>query len=424
MKRAALYVRVSTIEQKKFGLSVDNQIQALQEYCSDNNIEVYDVYNDAGHTASKSYKKRAELLRMISDIQSGAIDLVLFTRLDRFFRSVPDYYACLEQMNDVPWRAIWEDYETETANGKFKVNIMLSIAQAEANRTSEKVKSVIEYKRSRGDYIGAAPLGYLKRNNNLIKDPDTEPIVNAFFEEFFNTYSSAKAARVVCSMGINMDCSRARKMIRNTVYRGIAAGGYEVEPYLDEDQIIKLEDYLRTNNVSARTTARTYIFCSLCFCKYCGRRLIGKNNQKMKYYCCSNISHVSLSISEKKLQTYMINNIDAAIDYHINNYQAHDKELVDQSKQIKNLNSKLDRLTILFEEGDIDLEAYKNKRDKIKAELTKIKPISTHTIERLPDNWKEIYNSLDEEHRRSFWLNIVSRIDIDNDKKHIDITFH
>ena len=51
MKRAALYVRVSTAEQRDHGLSVDSQISALQKYCEDNSYEVAEIYNDAGISA-------------------------------------------------------------------------------------------------------------------------------------------------------------------------------------------------------------------------------------------------------------------------------------------------------------------------------------------------------------------------------------
>ena len=46
MKKAALYVRVSTQEQKLHGMSVDTQITALEAYCKANNLAVYKIYND------------------------------------------------------------------------------------------------------------------------------------------------------------------------------------------------------------------------------------------------------------------------------------------------------------------------------------------------------------------------------------------
>ena len=74
MKRAALYVRVSTQEQKNSGLSVDSQIDALEKYCEEQGYTVAGVYNDAGISARKntqnalpsySYLRIARNMRLI-----------------------------------------------------------------------------------------------------------------------------------------------------------------------------------------------------------------------------------------------------------------------------------------------------------------------------------------------------------------------
>ena len=156
MKRAALYVRVSTQEQKNSGLSVDSQIDALEKYCEEQGYTVAGIYNDAGISARKKYTKRPALLQLLEDCKKHEIDIILFTRLDRWFRAVAGYYEVQNVLDacKVPWRAIWEDYETETSQGIFKVNIMLSVAQAEADRDSEKIRSVMEFKRNNKEYIG------------------------------------------------------------------------------------------------------------------------------------------------------------------------------------------------------------------------------------------------------------------------------
>lgn len=142
MKRAALYVRVSTQEQKNSGLSVDSQIDALEKYCEEHGYMVAGVYNDAGISARKKYTKRPALLQLLEDCKQCKIDIILFTRLDRWFRAVAGYYEVQSVLDacKVPWRAIWEDYETETSQGIFKVNIMLSVAQAEVDRDSEIIR--------------------------------------------------------------------------------------------------------------------------------------------------------------------------------------------------------------------------------------------------------------------------------------------
>ena len=76
-KRAAIYVRVSTAEQRDHGLSVDSQIDALQKYCRENGLEVAGIYNDAGISARKKYKARPALLQLIQDCKDHKIDIIL-----------------------------------------------------------------------------------------------------------------------------------------------------------------------------------------------------------------------------------------------------------------------------------------------------------------------------------------------------------
>ena len=88
--RVALYIRVSTDEQVREGYSLEAQKAHLLEYAKKNGYSVVGLYADEGITARKSYKKRKEFMRLISDVEAGKIDLILFIKLDRWFRSVAD----------------------------------------------------------------------------------------------------------------------------------------------------------------------------------------------------------------------------------------------------------------------------------------------------------------------------------------------
>lgn len=48
--RCAIYVRVSTDEQRDNGYSIDSQLRMIKEYCEKNSYDIVDVYNDAGHS--------------------------------------------------------------------------------------------------------------------------------------------------------------------------------------------------------------------------------------------------------------------------------------------------------------------------------------------------------------------------------------
>ena len=150
MKRVFLYIRVSTEEQAVHGLSIEAQTAALEAWAQTNGHKVAGVYTDAGISARKPASNRPALQRLLVDVQAGKGELIVFTKLDRWFRNIAEYYKVQEilERNHVDWRTIQEDYDTSTAAGRLKINIMLSVAQDEADRTSERIKAVMEIGRA------------------------------------------------------------------------------------------------------------------------------------------------------------------------------------------------------------------------------------------------------------------------------------
>lgn len=120
--------------------------------------------------------------RLLDDIKADKVDLVLFIKLDRWFRNVPEYYKTQDilEAHHCGWKAILEDYDTTTANGRMVIGIMLSIAQQERERTSERIRFVYEQKAKQGVCMfggKSTPLGYkievIDGARRLVKDPAT-----------------------------------------------------------------------------------------------------------------------------------------------------------------------------------------------------------------------------------------------------------
>ena len=169
MLRACL---VSTEEQKKHGYSIQAQKDKLQNYIDAHaDMMLVDFYIDDGVSAVK-VGKRLALQRLLQDVKDGKIDLILFTKLDRWGRSVGIYYQIQSVLDEygVIWKAIDEDYEIETSAGKFKVNIMMSVAQQERDRCSERIKDAFEYKLKNGEALfgsAATPIGFKVENKQI-----------------------------------------------------------------------------------------------------------------------------------------------------------------------------------------------------------------------------------------------------------------
>lgn len=217
LSRVFLYVRVSTEEQAVHGLSVEAQTAALTQWAQAAGHQVAGIYTDAGVSARKPASRRPELQRLLEDIRSGKGDLIAFTKLDRWFRNIAEYYKVQEilEAHKVSWKAIQEDYDTATASGRLKVNIMLSVAQDEADRASERIKAVFESKRQRLEPLtGNCPTGYKIEGKKLVKDPETEEAVTAFFQKFLACGSvSVTQSYVLETFGMRIEYQLASKML-------------------------------------------------------------------------------------------------------------------------------------------------------------------------------------------------------------------
>ena len=78
--RAALYERVSTEEQAMHGFSIGAQIENLTEYCKKNGYKIVDHYTDEGISGAKPPLKRPALKRLLDDVRSDKIDIIIFTK--------------------------------------------------------------------------------------------------------------------------------------------------------------------------------------------------------------------------------------------------------------------------------------------------------------------------------------------------------
>lgn len=420
MKRAALYVRVSTEEQARQGLSVENQIEALQDYCIDEGYAVAGLYNDAGISARKRYTRRPALLRLLEDCKNKKVDIVLFTKLDRWFRSVGDYYEVQRVLDDckVPWRAIWEDYETETSSGVFKVNIMLSVAQSEADRTSERTKASVEFRRARGEYVGGAiPFGFKLENRKLEIDPENADCVRTMFKTYLETLSTKRAMLSAMDYGYSFSIRRVGYILKNPNYVGY---------YVTEDERKKILDSMARAPRGCRSD-RVYIFSGLIFCAYCGHRLHGRvnyhKNKTISYKCNGSYNAAKhdefVSISQRNLERYLLNNLDKYFEEYRMEIKKNMRpsEIKENKNKKRLLQERLSRLGDRYEIGDLSREEYLERREALQIEIDSIPDMVLPVPKPLPSSWQSNYSNLSTENRQAFWRGIIDKIIVSRETK-------
>ena len=88
--RAAIYIRVSTREQAH-NLSLPTQLRACREYCERNDIEVADVFEDAGESAKTTDRPEFQRLLAYCRTNKGRVQLVVVYNVTRFSRNTYDH---------------------------------------------------------------------------------------------------------------------------------------------------------------------------------------------------------------------------------------------------------------------------------------------------------------------------------------------
>lgn len=421
MNRAAIYCRVSTDEQAKHGYSIGAQLESLRKYAAEHDYTVVDEYVDEGVSARKSYKKRPKLMLLLQAVENDKIDTILFIKLDRWFRNVQNYYEVqpILDAHHVAWVATEEDYETVTAAGRFKVNIMLSVAQDEADRTSERIRFVFDQKKAKGELVsGSVPLGLKIENKKIVIDEETVQIARAIFQHYIDSRSiKGTLLHIMNTFQRSISRDGIAKLLKNP--RMAEYGVVTQEMFNTVQQIMK-----ETSKKKYPKSDRVYLFSGLCVCAVCGRKMrVTKSNKNMvtiMYGCtrhqlegdfaCTN----RRTTHERDIEAFLLDNIvEIARQYNVA-VAARKTEV--PSADPAAIKRKMEKLKDLYLNDLIDREMYEADYRALQNQLQYIpesnKEINIEDIE----NAKEVYSMLSKENKAVFWHRIIDKIYIDQDR--------
>jgi len=152
MKRAALYCRVSTLDQNP-----ETQLRELRQFAGQRGFQVAKEYVDRGVSGTKA--RRPGLDRMLEDARRRRFDVVLVWAFDRMARSVRHFLEVLDELNHlgIEFVSFRESVDTSGPLGRAMVVIVSAIAELERNLIVERVRAGMRRARAEGRQIGRAP---------------------------------------------------------------------------------------------------------------------------------------------------------------------------------------------------------------------------------------------------------------------------
>jgi DNA invertase Pin-like site-specific DNA recombinase len=152
--KVVAYVRVSTAEQATSGLGLEAQLAAIRAHAAANGLDIVQIFSDEGLSAKTL--DRPQLTAALHAVTSGEAAGIVVTKVDRLSRSLADLLDLVDSATRDGWRLICMDLglDSGTAGGRFTLSLLGAVSELERNLISERTRSALAAKKSRGDRLG------------------------------------------------------------------------------------------------------------------------------------------------------------------------------------------------------------------------------------------------------------------------------
>ncbi len=222
-KRAVIYTRVSTEEQRKHGASLRHQEEQLRKYCDRKSIEVVGHYED--DESGKSFN-RDNFTIMFDWVtkNKGRVDLVLVTRSDRFIRNLLEMLNIKVRLKalGVKLVAIEQERDDSAPESMIMDTLQWTMDELESKKISIRVKEANYKFAKEGAFLNTAPKGYKRLyidERATLEPNDYAPTIHQIFTMFSEGIYSTEALRK--KLGLNHISKQGFiNILRNRTYTG------------------------------------------------------------------------------------------------------------------------------------------------------------------------------------------------------------
>ena len=183
----AIYTRKSSEEGMEQGFnSLDAQREACEAYILSQKAQGWQAlefaYDDGGFSGGNT--ERPGLKRLMADISTGKVKIVVVYKVDRLTRSLADFAKLVElfDAHGVSFVSVTQQFNTTSSMGRLTLNVLLSFAQFEREVTGERIRDKIAASKRKGMWMGGSiPIGYVPHERTLkIDEPQARQIYNIY----------------------------------------------------------------------------------------------------------------------------------------------------------------------------------------------------------------------------------------------------
>ncbi|GEP93213.1 recombinase RecB [Chitinophaga terrae (ex Kim and Jung 2007)] len=241
MQVADLYIRVSTDDQRDKGFSQRSQEEVLRRYCDHNFIQIRQVIFE-DHSAKTFNRPQWNKLLFDWRKKKNQVDLVLFTKWDRFSRNAGDAYQMISTIRKlgVEPQAIEQPLDMTIPESKIMMAVYLSTPEVENDRRALNVFYGMRRARKEGRWMGTAPIGYQNKTDEsgkikyiCPKQPEADIMRWVFEEIASNRFNTEQILQMARKRGLKCSKNNFWVAIRNPIY----CGKIHVPKFKDEESI-------------------------------------------------------------------------------------------------------------------------------------------------------------------------------------------
>ena len=312
-KKAILYRRVSTVEQKKTGNSLNSQQNQLRKFCENSEMQIIKEFEE-DYSAKDFNRPEWNRLMKYSKTNQKNIDFLLVVNWDRFSRNTLGALNTIETFSDfnIEVNSInnWIDYSDPTQ--KFIQLLYLGMPEVDNKMKGLRVSKGIREGMKEGRWNVKQPSGYLPGIDHLGKplmkvDPEKGQLLKRLFELYSSgNYTQSEILKMTSFKSLKLTKSSLSRLLKNKVYAGfidIKASEDEPkqtvkglhEPITDIITFNKIQELFKINSANKqkpKSFNKKLFLRGFLKCSKCGRNLTGsastsKTGKKHYYYHCS-----------------------------------------------------------------------------------------------------------------------------------------
>lgn len=225
-----LYARKSSESDERQAMSIDSQIKEMRDLAQREGLNIVDTKFES--KSAKQSGQRDTYNELINDMESGKYNAILTWAPDRLSRNAGDLGSLVDRMDSGCLKQIRTISQTFTnnPNEKFLLMILCSQAKLENDNRGLNVKRGIRAKCEMGWRPGSAPIGYMNRAFNGVKDivPDHDRAgtITKIFERAAEGWSGRRIKAWLDTEGFSnksgkkVTLSQVFTILNNTFYYG------------------------------------------------------------------------------------------------------------------------------------------------------------------------------------------------------------